>query len=267
MVSVNALPPSSSPTLLGDPPVTTQTVDVKEGPQPVKLTAQGLGHRRYVRDAGAGPLDASALRCRTGDRLSGSASPNIARCRSRVPPPWCARHALSPRQLAAQSGEDAKIVVARLMSASQSTNTPAATRILLSGQRRLTSEIRDLYCIVDGMQARAASSDRRRGAGPTAGLAADAKTAGAHSGIVTLAPTDQRNQFDIPEFAVHRPRHCGGVDSTKLGRHDHVTCATRGADGDAARFLLTGTRQMSSDLDNVEAPRHYTSREDLGPVK
>src|SRR5439155_4209001 len=133
------------------------------------------------------------------------------------------------------------------------------------GQRRMTSEIRDLYGqLIDGMQG-------TRGQIKSGGDAAGAELQGSpptqkplalYSGIVTVgADGSAEISFDIPEFAGTARVLSLAWTSTKLGcsntavivRDPVVLTAT------LPRFLLNGDKgTMSFDLDNVEgAPGDY----------
>jgi len=178
-------------------------------------------------------------------------------------------------------GEDAKIVVAAVdVGILNLTNyKPPAPDDYYLGQRRMTSEIRDLYGqLIDGMQG-------TRGQIRTGGDSAGAELQGSpptqkplalYSGIVTVAADGTAEiSFDIPEFA-----RLGGTarvmavawTSTRLGRattdvtiRDPVVLTAT-----LPRFLLNGDHgTMSFDLDNVEgAPGDYTIKvATSGPVK
>src|SRR5204863_506964 len=144
------------------------------------------------------------------------------------------------------------------------------------GQRRMTSEIRDLYGqLIDGMQG-------SRGQLKTGGDAAGAELQGTpptqkplalYSGIVTVGPDGSAEiSFDIPDFAGTARVMAVAWNSTKLGRatidvtvRDPVVLTAT-----LPRFLLNGDKgTMSFDLDNVEgAPGDYSiSVTTSGPVK
>ena len=175
-------------------------------------------------------------------------------------------------------GEDAKIVVAAVdVGILNLTNyKPPAPDDYYLGQRRLTSEIRDLYGqLIDGMQG-------TRGQLKTGGDSAGAELQGSpptqkplalYSGIVTVgADGSAEISFDIPEFAGTARVMAVAWTATKLGRattdvtvRDPVVLTAT-----LPRFLLNGDHgTMSFDLDNVEgAPGDYTINvKASGPVK
>ena len=175
-------------------------------------------------------------------------------------------------------GEDAKIVVAAVdVGILNLTNyKPPAPDDYYLGQRRMTSEIRDLYGqLIDGMQG-------TRGQIKTGGDAAGAELQGSpptqkplalYSGIVTVgADGSAEISFDIPEFAGTARVMAVAWTATKLGRattdvtvRDPVVLTAT-----LPRFLLNGDKgTMSFDLDNVEgAPGDYTINvKTSGPVK
>ncbi len=144
------------------------------------------------------------------------------------------------------------------------------------GQRRMTSEIRDIYGqLIDGMQG-------TRGQLKTGGDSAGAELQGSpptqkplalYSGIVTVgADGTAEISFDIPEFAGTARVMAVAWTATKLGRattdvtvRDPVVLTAT-----LPRFLLNGDHgTMSFDLDNVEgAPGDYAiSVKASGPIK
>ena len=175
-------------------------------------------------------------------------------------------------------GEDAKIVVAAVdVGILNLTNyKPPAPDDYYLGQRRLTSEIRDLYGqLIDGMQGTRgqirsggdASGGELKGSPPTQ------KPLALYSGIVTVgADGSAEVSFDIPEFAGTARVMAVAWTSTKLGRatvdvtvRDPVVLTAT-----LPRFLLNGDKgTMSFDLDNVEgAAGDYTVNVKItGPVK
>ncbi len=175
-------------------------------------------------------------------------------------------------------GEDAKIVVAAVdVGILNLTNyKPPAPDDYYLGQRRMTSEIRDLYGqLIDGMQG-ARGQIRSGGDVPGAELQGSPPTQkplALYSGIVTVgADGSAEISFDIPEFAGTARVMAVAWSSTKLGRattdvtiRDPVVLTAT-----LPRFLLNGDRgTMTLDLDNVEGPAgDYTIRIDTsGPVK
>ena len=286
VVSVNARTAGKlTINVLGDRLLTTQTVDVKEGTQQVKLTVgKDWGTGAYVLATLRRPLDAAALRmpgraiglkwfgidkkARTlqVDAVAAAAGPSGTALKIPVK-----LGGLNP-------GEDAKIVVAAVdVGILNLTNyKPPAPDDYYLGQRRLTAEIRDLYGqLIDGMQG-------TRGQIRTGGDSAGAELQGSpptqkplalYSGIVTVgADGTAEISFDIPEFAGTARVMAVAWNSTKLGRattdvtvRDPVVLTAT-----LPRFLLNGDHgTMSLDLDNVEgAAGDYTiSVKTTGPVK
>ncbi|MBR1145148.1 alpha-2-macroglobulin [Bradyrhizobium sp. AUGA SZCCT0431] len=286
VVSVNARTAGKlTINVLGDRLLTTQTVDVKEGTQQVKLSVgKDWGTGAYVLATLRRPLDAAALRMpgraiglkwfgidKKGRTLQVALSP---------PPLVRPGTALKiPVKLGGLNpGEDAKIVVAAVdVGILNLTNyKPPAPDDFYLGQRRLTSEIRDLYGqLIDGMQG-------TRGQLKTGGDGAGAELQGSpptqkplalYSGIVTVGPDGSAEiSFDIPEFAGTARVMAVAWSATRLGRatidvtvRDPVVLTAT-----LPRFLLNGDRgTMSFDLDNVEgAPGDYTINvKTTGPVK
>ncbi|MBN8987349.1 MAG: alpha-2-macroglobulin family protein [Rhizobiales bacterium] len=286
VVSVNARSAGKlTVNVLGDRLLTTQTVDVKEGTQQVKLTVgKDWGTGAYVLATLRRPLDAAALRMpgrAIGLKWFGidkkARTLDIA-----LSPPPLVRPGTAlkiPVKLGGLNpGEDAKIVVAAVdVGILNLTNyKPPAPDDYYLGQRRLTSEIRDLYGqLIDGMQG-------TRGQLKTGGDSAGAELQGSpptqtplalYSGIVTVGPDGSAEiSFDIPEFAGTARVMAVAWSSTRLGRattdvtvRDPVVLTAT-----LPRFLLNGDRgTMSFDLDNVEgAPGDYTINvKTTGPVK
>src|SRR5215207_1294812 len=271
--------------VLGDRLLTTQTVDVKEGTQQVKLTVgKDWGTGAYVLATLRRPLDAAALRMpgrAIGLKWFGIDKKTRTLQVALSPPPLVRPGtALKiPVKLGGLNpGEDAKIVVAAVdVGILNLTNyKPPAPDDYYLGQRRLTSEIRDLYGqLIDGMQG-------TRGQIRTGGDSAGAELKGSpptqkplalYSGIVTVgADGSAEISFDIPEFAGTARVMAVAWNSTKLGRatidvtvRDPVVLTAT-----LPRFLLNGDKgTMSFDLDNVEgAPGDYSiSVKTSGPVK
>jgi uncharacterized protein YfaS (alpha-2-macroglobulin family) len=286
MVSVNARTAGKlTINVLGDRLLTTQTVDVKEGTQQVRLTVgKDWGTGAYVLATLRRPLDASALRMpgrAIGLKWFGI-DKKTRTLQVALSPPPLVRPGTSlkiPVKLGGLNpGEDAKIVVAAVdVGILNLTNyKPPAPDDYYLGQRRLTSEIRDLYGqLIDGMQG-------TRGQIRTGGDSAGAELQGSpptqkplalYSGIVTVgADGSAEISFDIPEFAGTARVMAVAWNSTKLGRatidvtvRDPVVLTAT-----LPRFLLNGDKgTMSFDLDNVEgAPGDYSiSVKTSGPVK
>src|SRR5262245_37438583 len=271
--------------VLGDRLLTTQTVDVKEGTQQVKLTVgKDWGTGAYVLATLRRPLDAAAQRMpgrAIGLKWFGIDKKTRTLAVALSPPPLVRPGtALKiPVKLGGLNpGEDAKIVVAAVdVGILNLTNyKPPAPDDYYLGQRRLTAEVRDLYGqLIDGMQG-------TRGQIRTGGDSAGAELQGSpptqkplalYSGIVTVgADGTAEISFDIPEFAGTARVMAVAWSSTKLGRattdvtvRDPVVLTAT-----LPRFLLNGDKgTMSFDLDNVEgAPGDYSiSIKTSGPVK
>jgi uncharacterized protein YfaS (alpha-2-macroglobulin family) len=286
IVSVNARTAGKlTINVLGDRLLTTRTTDVKQGTSQVKIPiGKDWGTGAYVVATLRRPLDIAAQRMpgraigvkwfgidKTARTLSVSLSPPaLVRPSTTLKLP-VKIGGLSP-------GEDAKIVVAAVdVGILNLTNyKPPAPDDYYLGQRRMTSEIRDLYGqLIDGMQG-------TRGQLRTGGDAAGAELQGSpptqkplalYSGIVTVAADGTAEvSFDIPDFAGTARVMAVAWSATKLGRatvdvtvRDPVVLTAT-----LPRFLLTGDQgTMSLDLDNVEgAPGDYTINvKTSGPVK
>ncbi|HMM88420.1 alpha-2-macroglobulin family protein [Bradyrhizobium sp.] len=286
VVSVNARTAGKlTVNVLGDRLLTTQTIDVKEGTQQVRLAVgKDWGTGAYVLATLRRPLDAAALRM--PGRAIGLKWFGIDKKTRTL------QVALSPQPLVRPGtslkipvklgglnpGEDAKIVVAAVdVGILNLTNyKPPAPDDYYLGQRRLTAEIRDLYGqLIDGMQG-------TRGQIRTGGDSAGAELQGSpptqkplalYSGIVTVgADGTAEISFDIPEFAGTARVMAVAWTATRLGRatidvtvRDPVVLTAT-----LPRFLLNGDKgTMSFDLDNVEgAPGDYSiSVKTSGPVK
>jgi uncharacterized protein YfaS (alpha-2-macroglobulin family) len=160
-------------------------------------------------------------------------------------------------------GEDARLVVAAVdVGILNLTNyKPPAPDDYYLGQRRLTSEIRDLYGqLIDGMQA-------TRGQIKVGGDAAAAELGASppsgpplalYSGLVTVKPDGTAEvAFDIPAFAGSVRVMAVAWSKDKVGRasgdvtvRDPVVLTAT-----LPRFMLTGDRStMHLDFDNVEGP-------------
>src|SRR6185437_13372749 len=130
--------------VVGDRLLTTQTTDVKEGTSQVKIpVGKDWGTGAYVVATLRRPLDAAALRM--PGRAIGLKWFGIDKTARTIP---VKLGGLSP-------GEDAKIVVAAVdVGILNLTNyKPPAPDEYYLGQRRMTSEIRDIYGqLIDGMQ-------------------------------------------------------------------------------------------------------------------
>jgi uncharacterized protein YfaS (alpha-2-macroglobulin family) len=286
IVSVNARTAGKlTINVLGDRLLTTQTTDVKEGTSQVKIPiGKDWGTGAYVVATLRRPLDVAAQRMPGRaigikwfgiDKKARTLSVSLS-------PPALVRPSATlklPVKIGGLSpGEDAKIIVAAVdVGILNLTNyKPPAPDDYYLGQRRMTSEIRDLYGqLIDGMQG-------TRGQLKTGGDSAGAELQGSpptqkplalYSGIVTVAADGTAEiSFDIPEFAGTARVMAIAWSATKLGRatadvtvRDPVVLTAT-----LPRFLLTGDRgTMSFDIDNVEgAPGDYTINvKTSGPVK
>ncbi|MBR1121088.1 alpha-2-macroglobulin family protein [Bradyrhizobium lablabi] len=286
VVSVNARTAGKlTINVLGDRLLTTQSIDVKEGTAQVKIpVGKDWGTGAYVLATLRCPLDAAAQRMPGRaiglkwfgiDRKSRTLAVNLT-------PPDLVRPGSTlkiPVKLGGLNpGEDAKIVVAAVdVGILNLTNyKPPAPDDYYLGQRRLTSEIRDLYGqLIDGMQGTRgqirsggdASGGELQGSPPTQ------KPLALYSGIVTVgADGSAEISFDIPEFAGTARVMAVAWTSTKLGRatvdvtvRDPVVLTAT-----LPRFLLNGDKgTMSFDLDNVEgaAGDYIVNVKIVGPVK
>ncbi|WP_375413031.1 alpha-2-macroglobulin [uncultured Bradyrhizobium sp.] len=286
VVSVNARSAGKlTVNVLGDRLLTTHSADVKEGTSQVRIpVGKDWGTGAYVVTTLRRPLDAAALRMpgrAIGLKWFGidkkARSLSVA-----ISPPALVRPNTAlklPVKLGGLSpGEDAKIVVAAVdVGILNLTNyKPPAPDDYYLGQRRMTSEIRDLYGqLIDGMQG-------TRGQIKTGGDSAGAELQGSpptqkplalYSGIVTVAADGSAEiSFDIPEFAGTARVMAVAWTATKLG-HANTDVTVRDPvvlTATLPRFLLNGDRgTMSFDLDNVEgAAGDYTINvKTSGPVK
>jgi uncharacterized protein YfaS (alpha-2-macroglobulin family) len=285
VVSVNARTAGKlTINVLGDRLLTTQTTDVKEGTTQVKIpVAKDWGTGAYVLATLRRPLDVAA------SRMPGRAiglkwfgiDKNPRTLQVNLSPPALVRPNATlkvPVKLGGLNpGEDAKIVVAAVdVGILNLTNyKPPAPDDYYLGQRRLSSEIRDLYGqLIDGMQGTRGqlktggdSGAELQGSPPTQ------KPLALYSGIVTVAADGSAEiNFDIPEFAGTARVMAVAWTATKLGRattdvtvRDPVVLTAT-----LPRFLLNGDHgTMSFDLDNVEGtPGDYTINvKTSGPVK
>jgi uncharacterized protein YfaS (alpha-2-macroglobulin family) len=286
VVSVNARTAGKlTINVLGDRLLMTQSVDVKEGTAQFKIpVGKDWGTGAYVLATLRRPLDAAALRMpgrAIGLKWFGIDKKNRTLAVDLTPPalvrPGSALKI--PVKLGGLNpGEDAKIVIAAVdVGILNLTNyKPPAPDDYYLGQRRMTSEIRDLYGqLIDGMQG-------TRGQIKSGGDAAGAELQGSpptqkplalYSGIVTVgADGSAEISFDVPEFAGTARVMAVAWTSTKLGRatvdvtvRDPVVLTAT-----LPRFLLNGDKgTMSFDLDNVEgAAGDYTVNVKIaGPVK
>jgi len=286
VVSVNARSAGKlTINVLGDRLLTTQSTDIKEGTAQVKIpVGKDWGTGAYVVATLRRPLDAAALRMpgraiglkwfgidkKARTLTVGLSPPALVRPNTTLKLP-VKLGGLSP-------GEDAKIVVAAVdVGILNLTNyKPPAPDDYYLGQRRMTSEIRDLYGqLIDGMQG-------TRGQLKTGGDSAGAELQGSpptqkplalYSGIVTVAADGSAEiSFEIPEFAGTARVMAVAWTATKLGRAttDVIVRDPVVLTATLPRFLLNGDKgTMTMDLDNVEgAPGDYTINvKTSGPVK
>src|SRR4051794_23403168 len=286
VVSVNARSAGKlTVNVLGDRLLTTQTTDVKQGTAQVKIpVGKDWGTGAYVVATLRRPLDAAALRMpgrAIGLKWFGI-DKNTRTLQVNLSPPALVRpnSALKlPVKLGGLNpGEDAKVVVAAVdVGILNLTNyKPPAPDEYYLGQRRMTSEIRDLYGqLIDGMQG---TRGQLKTGGDSPGVELQGspptqKPLALYSGIVTVAADGSAEiSFEIPEFAGTARVMAVAWTATKLGRattdvtvRDPVVLTAT-----LPRFLLNGDKgTMSMDLDNVEgAAGDYTINvKTSGPVK
>ncbi|MFB9267406.1 alpha-2-macroglobulin [Bradyrhizobium erythrophlei] len=271
--------------VLGDRLLTTQSVDVKEGTQQVKIpVGKDWGTGAYVMTTLRRPLDVAA------GRMPGRAiglkwfgiDKTTRTLAVTLSPPALVRPGSAlkiPVKLGGlNAGEDAKVVIAAVdVGILNLTNyKPPAPDDYYLGQRRLTAEIRDLYGqLIDGMQG---TSGQIRSGGDSAGAELQGspptqKPLALYSGIVTVSPDGTAEvSFDIPEFAGTARVMAVAWSATKVGRanidvtvRDPVVLTAT-----LPRFLLNGDKgTMSMDIDNVEgaAGDYAISVKASGPVK
>jgi alpha-2-macroglobulin len=271
--------------VLGDRLLTTQTIDIKEGTAQVKIpVGKDWGTGAYVVATLRRPLDTAA------QRMPGRAiglkwfgiDKTTRTLQVSLSPPALVRPGTTlklPVKLGGLSpGEDAKIVVAAVdVGILNLTNyKPPAPDDYYLGQRRMTSEIRDIYGqLIDGMQG---TSGQIKTGGDSAGAELQGspptqKPLALYSGVVTVgADGTAEISFEIPEFAGTARVMAVAWTATKLGRattdvtvRDPVVLTAT-----LPRFLLNGDQgTMSFDLDNVGgAPGDYSINvKASGPIK
>jgi uncharacterized protein YfaS (alpha-2-macroglobulin family) len=243
--------------VLGDRLLTTQSVAVKEGQSQIKIpVGKDWGTGAYVvatlrrptgcgRQAHAGPRHRPEM---VRHRQKGTHARRGAVAAGADP----AEHDLKlPVKLGGLNpGEDAKIVVAAVdVGILNLTNyKPPAPDDYYLGQRRMTSEIRDIYGqLIDGMQG---TRGQLRTGGDSAGAQIEGspptqKPMALYSGIVTVAADGTAQiEFEIPEFAGTARVMAVAWTATKLGRatvdvtvRDPVVLTAT-----LPRFLLSATR-------------------------
>lgn len=271
--------------VIGDRLLTTTSISVKEGASKVAIpVGKDWGTGAYVVATLRRPLDSAAARMpgrAIGLKWFGidkkARTLDVA-----LTPPTLVRPSTTmklPVKLGGLNpGEDAKVVVAAVdVGILNLTNyKPPAPDDYYLGQRRMTSEIRDLYGqLIDGMQG-------TRGQLRTGGDSAGAELQGSpptqkplalYSGIVTVKSDGTAEiEFEIPEFAGTARVMAVAWTATKLGRAN-VDVTVRDPvvlTATLPRFLLSGDKgTMSFDLDNVEgvAGDYTVSVKTQGPVK
>ena len=286
MVTVNARTAGKlTINVLGDRLLTTQTSDVKEGPNKINISVgKDWGSGAYVVATLRRPLDAAAQRM--PGRAIGlkwfSIDKTARTLKVTLTQPALIRPSTTlklPVKVEGMSrGEDVKITVAAVdVGILNLTNyKPPAPDDYYLGQRRMTSEIRDIYGqLIDGMQG-------TRGQIRTGGDVAAAELQGSpptqkplalYSGIVTVGSNGLAEvSFDIPEFAGTARLMAVAWSATKVGRAtaDVVVRDPVVLSATLPRFLLNGDRgTMNLDLDNVEgaAGDYVISVKTTGPVK
>ncbi len=286
VVSVNARTAGKlTINVLGDRLLTTQSADVKAGQNKINIAiGKDWGTGAYVVATLRRPLDAAAQRM--PGRAIGLKWFGIDKAertlKVSLTPPALVRPGTAlklPVKIEGLSrGEDAKIVVAAVdVGILNLTNyKPPAPDDYYLGQRRMTSEIRDLYGqLIDGMQG-TRGQIRTGGDGAAAELQGSPPTQkplALYSGIVTVgADGTAMVSFDIPEFAGTARVMAVAWTATKVGRAN-VDVTVRDPvvlTATLPRFLLSGDRgTMNLDLDNVEgaAGDYVISVKPSGPVK
>ncbi len=271
--------------VIGDRLLTTTSISVKEGASKVTIpVGKDWGTGAYVVATLRRPLDSTAARMpgrAIGLKWFGidkkARTLDVA-----LTPPALVRPSTTmklPVKLGGLNpGEDAKVVVAAVdVGILNLTNyKPPAPDDYYLGQRRMTSEIRDLYGqLIDGMQG---TRGQLRNGGDSAGAELQGspptqKPLALYSGIVTVkADGTAEIDFEIPEFAGTARVMAVAWTATKLGRAN-VDVTVRDPvvlTATLPRFLLSGDKgTMSFDIDNVEgAAGDYTvSVKTTGPVK
>ncbi len=271
--------------VLGDRLLTTQSVAVKQGSSQVKLpVGKDWGTGAYVVTTLRRPLDTEAQRM--PGRAIGVQWVSIDKTARTLAvtllPPALVRPSttmkLPVRLGGLNPGEDAKIVVAAVDVGILNLTgyKPPAPDDYYLGQRRMTSEIRDLYGqLIDGMQG---TRGQIRSGGDSAGAELQGspptqKPLALYSGIVTVgADGSAEISFDIPDFAGTARVMAVAWTATKVGRAN-VDVTVRDPvvlTATLPRFLRNGDRgTLAFDLDNVEgAPGDYAiTVSATGPVK
>jgi uncharacterized protein YfaS (alpha-2-macroglobulin family) len=285
VVSVNARTAGKlTVNVLGDRLLTTQSVDVKEGTNQVKISVgKDWGTGAYVLATLRRPLDAAAQRMpgrAIGLKWFGIDKKARTLAVELAPPPLVRPGSalkIPVKVTGLNPGEDAKVVIAAVdVGILNLTNyKPPAPDDYYLGQRRLTAEVRDLYGqLIDGMQGTRGQIKSGGDAGAElTGSPPTQKPLALYSGIVTVGPDGSAEvSFDIPEFAGTARVMAVAWTATKLGRAttDVIVRDPVVLTATLPRFLLNGDKgTMSFDVDNVEgAAGDYTINvKTSGPVK
>ena len=271
--------------VIGDRLISTVAADVEPGVNRLKVSiGRDWGNGGYVLATLRRPLDAAAQRMPgraigvqwfSIDRQARTLALDM-KLPALVRPNTTMRIPVKINGLA--SGEEARIVVAAVdVGILNLTNyKPPAPDDYYLGQRRLTSEVRDLYGqLIDGMQG-------TRGQIRTGGDAAAAELQGSpptqpplalYSGIVTVGANGSAEiAFDIPDFAGTARVMAVAWSKDKVGRavgdvivRDPVVLTTT-----LPRFLLTGDHAaMQIEIDNVEgqAGDYQVTVQSEAPIK
>ena len=271
--------------VIGDRLLTTQSVDLKEGAAQVKIpVGSDWGTGAYVVTTLRRPLDVAAQRMPS--RAIGLKWFSIDRATRTLAVSLSAPGMIRPNTTlklpvkitGLSRGEDAKIVIAAVDVGILNLTgyKPPAPDDYYLGQRRLTTEIRDLYGqLIDGMQG---TRGQIRSGGDSAsaelqGSPPTQKPLALFSGIVTVgADGSVEVPFAIPEFAGTARVMAVAWTATKVGRAnaDVVVRDPVVLTATLPRFLLNGDRgSMTMELDNVEGATgdYVVSVKPSGPVR
>ena len=268
--------------IVGDRLLSSTTQDVQAGANQLRVpVGPDFGNGGYVVATLLRPLDVAAQRMpgraigvqwfsvdRTGKTLALDMKlPALVRPNTML---------RVPLKIDALAGEEARVIVAAVdVGILNLTNyKPPAPDDYYLGQRKLTSELRDLYGqLLDGMQG--TRGQIRSGGDGGAELQAAPPTQpplALYSGVITVGRDGQAEvAFDIPEFAGTVRVMAVAWSKDKVGkavgdvivRDPVVVTAT------LPRFILTGDKSsMHLDLDNVEgaAGDYRVTVESEGPV-
>jgi uncharacterized protein YfaS (alpha-2-macroglobulin family) len=256
-------------TVVGDKLMHTVTTDVKAGVAKIPLTiGRDWGSGAYLVATLRRPLDEAA------SRMPGRAiglqwfgiDRNARTLSVQMPLPSLIRPNGALRVpftlTGLNAGEEAKIVVAAVDVGILNLTgyKPPAPDDFYLGQRRLTTELRDLYGqLLDGMQGtRGSIRTGGDGSGRTGASPPTQPPLALYSGIVAVKPDGTAEvNFDIPAFsgtvrvmAIAWSKDKVGKASGDVTVRDPVVLTTT-----LPRFLLTGDRgTIRLELDNVEGP-------------